>query len=135
MLHRQNHQDHAASLLSLIQELIRCCQRRRFVMSTTDAGDGSLFLNQQKPPKVEYWRIRISLYVVTFPKKVDSIHQTILQTKIGSTDQRLCLLEDAYLFFTFFNEGSLRPETSPRSAEVLGFFQLSLTTQDTGLGD
>lgn len=38
-------------------------------MSTTDAGDGSLFLNQQKPPKVEYWRIRISLYVVTFPKK------------------------------------------------------------------
>lgn len=102
-------------------------------MSTTDAGDGSLFLDQQKPPKVEHWRIRISLYVVTFPKNADSIHQTILQTK---TDQLIndfaCLKTPS--FFTCFNE-PLVSKHLHAVPKCLGFFQLSLTTQDSDLGD
>ena len=104
-------------------------------MSTTDAGDGSLFLDQQKRPKVEHWRIRISLYVVTFPKNADSIHQKILQTNTDQLINDFACFKTPSFFFTFFNEGSLRPEISPRSAEVPGFFQLSLTTQDSNLGD
>lgn len=67
-------------------------------MSTTDAGDGSLFLDQQKPPKVEHWRIRISLYVVTFPKKCRLYSSNNSSNKYGSTDQRLCLFPNAYFF-------------------------------------
>lgn len=102
-------------------------------MSTTDAGDGSLFLDQQKPPKVEHWRIRISLYVVTFPKNADSIHQTILQTNTDQLINDFACFQTPSFFYMF--QRTLGIETSPRSAEVPGFFQLSLTTQDPGLGD